>query len=126
MAEKCIAIARSGKSCQSAVVAGSQYCYVHDPALAEARREAARKGGRNRSNRARASKRIRAYGPHDVAVILSACLKDLIAGDLDIGTATAAASLGRACLAAAEKGQIETLLQELEAAHEQRNKEGLT
>lgn len=58
MAAKCQAIARSGRPCGSPPLAGSAWCFIHDPAGAEARRESSRKGGHARSNAARAKKEI--------------------------------------------------------------------
>ena len=53
MPVSCLAIARSGSRCRSPVLAGKQYCFLHDPESAERRRAAARKGGREPRKRHR-------------------------------------------------------------------------
>ena len=58
MVMKCSAIAKSGSRCQTAAVAGSSFCYLHAPEMAERRREAAVKDGHNRSAKARAATQI--------------------------------------------------------------------
>jgi hypothetical protein len=50
-AQKCQAITQDGTPCNAYAVTGSDYCFHHDPALADERREARRKGGRARHGR---------------------------------------------------------------------------
>lgn len=45
---RCPAITRSGEPCKGVVSEGADYCPAHDPAHAERRQRAARKGGRSR------------------------------------------------------------------------------
>src|SRR5215217_5245832 len=45
---KCSAITANGTSCQGYVHPGREYCPAHDPARAEARKQAASKAGRSR------------------------------------------------------------------------------
>jgi hypothetical protein len=44
----CAAKTQDDQPCQSPVLAGSEFCYFHDPASGKQRREAQSKGGRNR------------------------------------------------------------------------------
>ena len=46
---KCTASKLDGDICQSYSVIGSEFCYEHDPAYAESRRESKAKGGRKRA-----------------------------------------------------------------------------
>jgi hypothetical protein len=50
-ARKCQAITQDGTPCQAYAVAGSDYCFHHDPARAADRRQARSKGGRARHGR---------------------------------------------------------------------------
>src|SRR5688572_30078315 len=50
-AAKCIAHTSSGQPCQSFTVAGSQYCFAHDPALRAKRKQARSAGGKARHRR---------------------------------------------------------------------------
>jgi len=50
-AGKCQATTKKGVPCNAYAVAGSVYCFYHDPALAARRRQARSKGGRARHGR---------------------------------------------------------------------------
>jgi hypothetical protein len=50
-ANRCQATTQDGTSCQAYAVAGSDYCFHHDPARAAERRQARSKGGRARHGR---------------------------------------------------------------------------
>lgn len=45
---RCAAITRAGEPCKGVVSEGASYCPAHDPAQAERRKRAAKKGGRSR------------------------------------------------------------------------------
>jgi hypothetical protein len=124
MTVKCSALAKSGKQCRRPALADKTFCLMHDPESLELRREAGRRGGQNRSNRARAQKKLRAYGAEDIGVLLSATLKDLLDGTLEPNVAVAATTVARGILTAAERGEVERLLSELESIHRERDKEG--
>ena len=49
---RCEGKRKDGRPCRVAALPGSRYCLFHDPAQAETRRRAQRKGGTNRSRRA--------------------------------------------------------------------------
>jgi hypothetical protein len=50
-ANRCQATTQDGTPCQAYAVAGSDYCFHHDPARAAERRQARSKGGRARHGR---------------------------------------------------------------------------
>ena len=50
-ARACKATTKSGAACRSWCVEGSDFCFVHDPALAQERKEARSRGGRRRHGR---------------------------------------------------------------------------
>ncbi len=117
MAVKCAAIARSGSRCASPVLPGSSYCWVHDPAAEEARREASKKGGRARSNQERARKQIPpAMPPDELGGYLSALFKAVVAGRVEPKVGTAAATIARVMLEVRAQVEIEERLARLEAA----------
>ena len=58
MVRRCAAKTVSGSPCSATPVRPSGYCYWHDPDLAAERDEARRRGGRARSNQARARKQL--------------------------------------------------------------------
>lgn len=119
MATKCSAIAKSGSRCTTPVLAGSTFCWMHDPDAAEARREAARKGGRNRSAKARARKLIPdAISAEDLAGLLSLLFTQVMTGRVEPKVGTAAAAVARTLLeaqtAAAQPG-IADLQEQIDA-----------
>ncbi len=117
MAAKCQAIARSGSRCASPVLPASAYCFVHDPASAAARREASKKGGRARSNQARARKQIpAALAPDELAGYLSSLFTAVVAGKVEPKVGTAAATIARVLMEVRAAGEIEERLRALEAA----------
>jgi hypothetical protein len=94
MAVKCSAIARSGSRCSSPVLPDSAFCFVHAPEMADARREAARKGGRNRSAKARAAAQIPdGMSAADLAGWLSLLFRSTMAGKTEPKVATACAAI---------------------------------
>jgi hypothetical protein len=115
MAARCSAIARSGSRCASPVLPESAYCFVHDPAAADRRREASKKGGHARSNAARAAKAMPpALTSDDLLVTLSEAIRKVERGELAPGPANAISSLARAMNSIRETTEIERRLEELE------------
>ena len=115
-AAKCQAIARSGSRCSSSVLTGSAFCFVHDPAAAEARRDASRKGGFARSNKARAQKQIpEAMSAGDLAGWLSALFRAVISGRVEPRVGTACATIAKTLLDVRAATELEERLTELEA-----------
>lgn len=117
MAVKCSAIARSGSRCNSPVLPDQAFCWVHSPDAAEARREASRKGGKNRSAQARAQKLLPdAMTTDELAGWLSVAFKQTLSGRLDPKVGSAVATLARALLeaqSAAAQPAIEDLQEQL-------------
>jgi hypothetical protein len=96
-------------------VAGSRHCYVHAPELAETRREAARRGGRARSNQARAAALVPATMTLDeLGGWLSALLKSVMAGKTPPAIGTACAVLAKTIVTIRAEAEVEQRLSELE------------
>jgi len=92
-------------------------CLWHDddPEALEARRELSRKGGRARSNEARARASLPdPLSPADLQRILGGVLRDVVAAAVDPGVATAAATVCRALVALRQAVELEARLSELE------------
>jgi hypothetical protein len=92
---------------------------MHAPDAAELRREAGRKGGRNRSAKARAKKLIpEAMGAEDLAGLLSLLFTQVMTGRVEPKVGTAAAAVARTLLeaqAAAAQPGIEDLQEQIDA-----------
>jgi hypothetical protein len=114
-AAKCSAIARSGNRCSSSVLPGSAFCFVHDPNAAEARRDASRKGGRARSNKARAAKNLpEALTPDDLQSYLALTLRGVLSGRLQPAVGSCIAALARSIVTVREATELEGRVVELE------------
>jgi hypothetical protein len=115
----CSAIKQNGERCGGSAIDGSQWCWNHDPAHAEARRRNASKGGR-RAGRGRpspaSSELARLQGRFEGLV------DKVLSGEVERGDAAVVAQLlngARACvvglLKAREQEELEIRLEELEA-----------
>lgn len=111
--EGCAATRRDGWPCRGAPLAGG-LCFAHDPALADRRDAARRKGGAHRAT----AHRLNANMPPTVAGITDTVLTALDAtarGDLAPARGQAVASLARAALAAHEQWDVCDRLDAVEA-----------
>ena len=115
MAAKCSGITRSGSRCDRPVLADRPFCLMHDPAAAETRREAARKGGRARSNQARA--RAATQEAMDAAELggwLTVLFKGVMTGRVEPRVGTAAATIARTLMEVRTATELETRIAGLE------------
>jgi hypothetical protein len=116
MVVKCQAIAKSGSRCNSPVLPESQWCWVHDPAAADRRREASKKGGKARANSARAKRLIpEAMSAEDLAGWLSLLFTQVMTGRIEPRIGTAAASIARVLHEVKHATELEQRIAELEA-----------
>jgi hypothetical protein len=114
MAVFCDAITQSGKRCGRPALTGKSHCLMHDPASAEARRAASRKGGVSRSHRARASKLLpSAMTADELSGRLSQLFTQVVAGAVEPRVGAAAATIARVLMEARESASVERLEQEV-------------
>jgi hypothetical protein len=116
MVKRCASKTVSGSPCSATPVRPSGYCYWHDPALSADRDAARKRGGANRSNKARARKHLPAelMTNDEVRAWLGVVFKRVIAGVMEPGVATAAGSVARAMVAVKQAGELEERLTALE------------
>jgi len=115
MAAKCLAIAKGGNQCRVAALTGKQHCLMHDPLSVEARREAGRKGGRNRSAKARALKLVpESMAPEELGGWLALLFRQVMTGRIEPKIATAAAAVARVMMDVRAATELEQRLTELE------------
>ena len=118
MATGCQARNRAGEPCSAAVYQDG-WCRWHQPGreAEERRREWARRGGVNRSNRARARREMAeaAMTPAELQGYLAVALRGVIAGKYTPGQGSAVAALARAAVAVREASEWEQRLEALEA-----------
>ena len=111
MASECKGQTKSGEPCKGWCVGGSDYCFAHHPDLAEQRREARVRGGKNRRVKSPEGMRVETVG--DVMGVLNLAL-DMIFKDGDVGSARGVGYLANVMLAALESGQLEERIKALE------------
>ncbi len=110
---RCQAIRKDGQPCTVRAIAGSLWCFAHDPDRAAQRDEARRKGGRGKAT----SRRLRGLMPPRLVPVfdqLEGALSDVLAGGLDPKQATAAAAVARAMVSVLTAGELEERLRKLE------------
>jgi hypothetical protein len=116
MVEKCQGTTQSGKPCNAQARPGRTRCPWHDEELSSQRRAWSERGGKAKSNRARAQKQISGgvMTPLELRGVLGVVLTDVIAGKLEPGVGNAAANIARAMVSIQETQELEERLSALE------------
>jgi hypothetical protein len=114
---RCQATCKDGSPCGGPARA-SGYCWNHDPELEERRRSGNAKGGRNRSNAARAWREFekvdRDASIKDLTPILFRALRLVATGELPPNVTNSMATLGRAIVDVAGAAEFDERLRDLE------------
>ncbi|MGB8296048.1 MAG: hypothetical protein WCG85_11525 [Polyangia bacterium] len=127
----CEATASNGKPCQAPVLAGSQFCWTHDPANAEAADAARRAGGAQRARQmdrsgCGAPDPIPTWWPLETAAHARAGLayvvQEVLAGNLPARDANAAAGAMSALVNVLRASDLERRLELLERTLDHRGK----
>jgi hypothetical protein len=116
MADRCIGTTKSGKACSAKPLPGSDRCPWHDPAWDDRRKAWSVRGGKGKANKARAKKALSVESMSDAEVLawLGVVFKRVVAGAMQPGVATAAASVAKAMVAVRQASELEVRLAELE------------
>jgi hypothetical protein len=95
---------------------GREYCQWHDPALADTRAQWQVAGGKSKSNKSRARKKILAAGLElgEIDGALCQALQDVLGGNLEPSVANAAANVAKTISQLRTAADIEKRLEELE------------
>jgi hypothetical protein len=114
---RCRATTLSGSPCSAQPVRGDGWCYWHAPDLAAERDEARRRGGKGKSNAARAKKQLPAgvLTSGELQGLVGVTIKRVLTGATEPAIGNSIAALARAYIAVAEAGELEERLAELEA-----------
>lgn len=114
----CRATTTDGPSCQAAALPGSDYCFFHDPERADERREAKAAGGRHGKMKTLAADApaVRVESCQDVVRLISETINQVRRGELDPRVANAVGYLANILIKAAEQGDMEKRIEQLEAA----------
>src|SRR5215210_8104300 len=116
MADSCLGTTKSGKACSAKPLPGSDRCPWHDPAWDDRRKAWSVRGGKGKANKARAKKALPVDPMTDAEVLawLGVVFTRTIAGAMQPGVATAAASVAKAMVAVRQASELEQRLTELE------------
>ncbi len=116
MANQCLGTNRDGNPCSAMPDPGATFCRWHDPDRESDRVEWRRKGGANRSNRARARKKMAdaVLTINDLDGLLCRALVQVAAGALEPGVGSAMSVIARTITTIRSTGELERWLEELE------------
>lgn len=109
--QRCPALRKDGTQCRGIAIAGSVFCFAHDPTAQENRA----KGGRASRRSARAL-RLLPERLRPTADLLAQALDEVHAGTLDPRAATAMAALASALVRVVQSGELEQRVRDLESA----------
>ena len=115
-ARRCRAKTKAGKQCKARAVEDSEFCFAHEPSLAEKRAEWRRDGGRKSGKKALLAEAAAVKTPEEVRDMLARTLEGVQRGDVDAKTANAVGYLCNSLLKAIRDTDLAGRLEELESA----------
>lgn len=115
--KKCSALKTDGSACGAVALPGSDFCFFHDPARAEERREAQAEGGRGNRMKTLDSSipDIQVEDCQDVVKLISVTINQVRKGELDPRIANTIGYLANVLIKAAEQGVLERRISDLES-----------
>ena len=116
MAIRCLGTNQSGGPCGGYLPKGSTWCLWHDPDREAEREEWRRRGGENRSNKARARKQLagQVMSVSDMDAFLCASMVKVAAGRMEPNVGSAVATLAKTVVAIRTAGETERRIEDLE------------
>ena len=118
MATRCAHIKANKESCGGFAVAGSKYCFAHDPAQASKRRAAQRKGGEAGRVATLPESSLSVRNMSDVLELMETTINDVRSGRLDVRVANAIGYLANVSVKVIQQTDIEARLEALESVLE--------
>ncbi len=106
----------AGRRCQAPVVKGSDFCFAHEPSLAQKRAEWRRAGGKKSGKQAVLAEAAAIRTPAEVKDLLGRTVEGLQRGDIDARTANAVGYLCNLLLKAIKETDLAERLEKLERA----------
>jgi hypothetical protein len=121
--KQCRALKLDRSHCQASALPGADFCFFHDPAKAEERRESQALGGRqNRIKTLGATgSDVKVEDCGDVVALLSQTINQVRKGMIDPRVANSVGYLANVLIKAFEQDELETRIERLEALLERRS-----
>ena len=117
-AQHCTHVHASGKACGGFAVAGSAYCFAHDPGQAAKRDAARRRGGRAGRPATLLASDVAVRSLGDVVCLVEDTINDVRCGRVDVRVANAVGYLANVAIKAIQQADLEMRLAALEAVLE--------
>jgi hypothetical protein len=114
-ARRCARVHASGRPCGGFAIAGSAYCFAHDPGSAVKRDTARRRGGQAGRVVTLAESNVAVRSLADVVTLVEATINDVRAGRVDVRVANAVGYLANVAIKAIEQSDLEARLEALES-----------
>jgi hypothetical protein len=116
--KQCAHVKASGELCGGFAIVGSRYCFAHDPAQAEKREEARRRGGEAGRIAPLTESDVALRSIGDVLGLMELTINDVRAGRVDVKVANAVGYLANIAIRAIEGSELEVRLDALESVLE--------
>lgn len=115
MADRCVGTNKSGEPCAAKPLPGSDRCPWHDDSWAERRKAWSVRGGKGKSNEARARKQLPAgvLSNDQLRGVLGLTIAKVLNGAVEPNVGSSVASLARAYVAVTEAGAVERIEERL-------------
>ena len=116
MVRQCLGRNRTGDPCSAYVPEGESWCRWHDPSRAAEREEWRKRGGSNRSSRARARRQLASavMAIEEIDAFLCASLVKVAGGRMEPSVGSAVATIAKTIVGIRTAGELEKRLEELE------------
>lgn len=120
---QCKGVKPDGSDCQAATMPGSEFCFFHDPTKATERRSAQSHGGSQNKVKTLpdAVPDVQVRDCEDVVKLLSETINQVRKGKIDPRVANAVGYLANVLIKAAEQGELEKRITEVEAVIKNRS-----
>ena len=123
---RCAYVHGSGKACGGFAIAGSAYCFAHDPGSAEQRDAARRRGGQAGRGTTVPESDVAVRSLADVVILVETTINDVRSGRVDVKIANAVGVLANVAIRAIERSDLEARLAALEAVLEPDRREAVS
>ena len=111
---RCQAKTKAGKRCRAPAIRDSDYCFAHEPSLAQDRRRWRREGGRRSGKSAVLAEAATVQTPEEVRDLLGRTVEAVQRGDVDAKTANAVGYLCNLLLKAIKETDLARRIDDLE------------